>query len=59
MAALLAVLDPDVVHRVDPTLLPPAAPSEPRGAQAVARSATFEIRRGRIVAMDVIADPGR
>ncbi|MEV8441080.1 sigma-70 family RNA polymerase sigma factor [Actinosynnema sp. NPDC051121] len=34
--ALLAVLDPDVVRRADPAALPPGAPAEVRGAQAVA-----------------------
>jgi RNA polymerase sigma-70 factor (ECF subfamily) len=34
--ALLAVLDPDVVRRADPAVLPPGAAAEVRGAHAVA-----------------------
>jgi RNA polymerase sigma factor (sigma-70 family) len=37
--ALLAVLDPDVVVRADPTARPPYAAREVRGAQAVSREA--------------------
>jgi RNA polymerase sigma-70 factor (ECF subfamily) len=36
--ALLALLDPDAVLRVDRSLLPPGAPAEVRGATAVARA---------------------
>ena len=89
---LLAVLDPDVVRRLDDVAA--VAPRELRGAQAVARGALagsqraraapvalalvdgsvgvvvaprgrlstviiFKISRGRIVEMDVIADPAR
>ena len=38
-AGLLAVLDPDVVRRADPTAVPPGAATELRGAQNVARGA--------------------
>ncbi|HEX8430426.1 MAG TPA: sigma-70 family RNA polymerase sigma factor, partial [Longimicrobium sp.] len=45
LGALLAVLDPDVVLRVDATLLPPGAPAEVRGAHAVAgRALSFAAR---------------
>jgi RNA polymerase sigma-70 factor (ECF subfamily) len=90
--ALLAVLDPDVVLRIDRGALRPAAARETRGAPAVAeRAATFAqlsrfarpalvngaaglvvatpgrplavagftIAGGRIVAIDVLADPAR
>jgi RNA polymerase sigma-70 factor (ECF subfamily) len=91
--ALLAVLDPDVVHRADRAAAPPGG-SEVRGARAVAEGAlaysrrarfapptlalvngavgvvvaprgrlsrvvTFKIRRGKIVEIDVLADPAR
>jgi RNA polymerase sigma factor (sigma-70 family) len=91
--ALLAVLDPDVVHRADCASAPPGG-SEVRGATAVAKGAltysrrvrfaqptlalvngavgvvvaprgrlsrvvTFKIRRGKIVEIDVLADPVR
>lgn len=91
---LLAVLDPDVVRRLDDVAAAAGAPRELRGAQAVARGALagsqraraapvalalvdgsvgvvvaprgrlstvilFNISRGRIVEMDVIADPAR
>ena len=91
---LLAVLDPDVVRRLDAVATATGAPRELRGAQAVARGALagsrrarsapvalalvdgrvgvvvaprgrlstviiFKISRGRIVEMDVIADPAR
>jgi RNA polymerase sigma-70 factor (ECF subfamily) len=91
---LLAVLDPDVVRRLDPLAAATGAPRELRGAEAVARGALagsqrarsapaalalvdgsvgvvvaprgrlstviiFKISRGRIVEMDVIADPAR
>jgi len=42
---LLALLDPDVVLHVDPTVLPAGAPTEIRGAEAVAGQArTFSSR---------------
>ena len=44
---LLAVLDPDVVRRVDAVALPPGAPRELRGAQAVARGALAGSQRAR------------
>jgi RNA polymerase sigma factor (sigma-70 family) len=44
---LLAVLDPDVVRRVDAAALPPGAPRELRGAQAVARGALAGSQRAR------------
>jgi RNA polymerase sigma factor (sigma-70 family) len=91
---LLAVLDPNVVRRLDPVAAATGAPRVLRGAQAVARGAlagsrrarsapaalalvdgrlgvvvaprgrlatviVFKVRRGRIVEMDVIADPAR
>jgi RNA polymerase sigma factor (sigma-70 family) len=45
--ALLAVLDPDVVRRADPAAVPPGAPRELRGAQAVATGALAGSRRAR------------
>ena len=92
--ALLGVLDPAVVRRADSAALPPGAPRELRGAEAVARGALagsrrarsapvalalingkvgvvlaprgrltmamqFEIRDGKIVAIDVVAEPDR
>jgi RNA polymerase sigma-70 factor (ECF subfamily) len=45
--ALLAVLDPDVVRRADAAALPPGAPRELRGAQAVARGALAGSQRAR------------
>jgi RNA polymerase sigma-70 factor (ECF subfamily) len=44
---LLAVLDPDVVRRVDAAALPPGAPREMRGAQAVAKGALAGTQRAR------------
>jgi RNA polymerase sigma factor (sigma-70 family) len=89
---LLAVLDPDVVVRLDRAAVAPGAPTEIRGATTWARGAIafsqnarfvqtalvngapglvwaprgrlwralgLTIRRGRIVAVEVIADPAR
>jgi RNA polymerase sigma factor (sigma-70 family) len=91
--ALLAVLDPEVVHRADRVMSPPAG-AERRGARLVAQGAlafsrrggsiqptlalvngavavvmaprgrlsrvvTFKISRGKIVEIDVLADPER
>ena len=47
LQGLLAVLHPDVVRRVDPVALPPGAPTELRGAQAVARGALAGAQRAR------------
>lgn len=89
-AALLAVLDPDVVQRADPAAVALGAPAALRGAEAVAQRALqlgargartalvngavgvvvarqgqlvvvldLTIRQGRIVAIDVVADPVR
>ncbi len=90
--ALLAVLDPDVVLRLDRGAVPPGASQEVRGASAVVKlgfrfsglgwSAQpavvngapgvvvtrdgrpfsvvgFTVRRGKIVAIDILADPAR
>jgi RNA polymerase sigma factor (sigma-70 family) len=90
--ALLAVLDPDVVVRVDGAAARPGGPREVRGAQTWARQAiafsrgalaarpalvngavgvvvaprgrlyrvlSFTLARGKIVQVDVIADPAR
>ena len=92
--ALLAVLDPDVVRRIDVATLPPGATREIRGAQTVAKgalagaqrvrfaqvtlalvnggvgivmvsrgrlsmAATFKIRQGKIVEIDVLTHPER
>ena len=90
--ALLAVLAPDVVVRADRAAVPASAPTEVRGAPAVARNALafsgrarfaqvalvngvpgivvaprgrlltvlrFAIRHGRIVEIEVVADPQR
>jgi RNA polymerase sigma-70 factor (ECF subfamily) len=43
--ALLALLDPDVVRRVDAAALPPGVPRKLRGAQAVARGALAGAQR--------------
>jgi RNA polymerase sigma-70 factor (ECF subfamily) len=43
--ALLAVLDPEVVHRVDVAALPPGASAVVRGAQSVARRALAGAQR--------------
>jgi RNA polymerase sigma-70 factor (ECF subfamily) len=45
--ALLGVLDPAVVRRADPAALPPGAPRELRGAQAVAKGALAGARGAR------------
>ena len=88
-AALLALLDPDVVFRADAAAVQMGAPAELRGAPAVARRARggagaaqpalvngaagavwapggrprlvfgFTIRGGKIVAIDLVADPER
>jgi RNA polymerase sigma-70 factor, ECF subfamily len=47
LGALLRVLDPDVVRRADAAALPPGAPRELRGADAVAKGALAGSRRGR------------
>ncbi len=87
--ALLAVLDPDVVYRLDHTVVPTGEAQEIRGAPLVARQFSgraraaqkalvngsvglvwapggrpravfsFTITRGKIVAIDQIADPRR
>jgi len=90
--ALVAVLDPDVVVRVDSTSAAPGAPRESRGARTWAKGAiafsrhawfhdrrsstgrwgvvmaprgrlfralSFTIARGKIVQIDVVADPER
>ena len=53
--ALLALLDPDVVLRVDRPLLPPRAPVELRGAATVAR-AQLEASRGARAARAALVD---
>jgi len=88
-AALLAVLDPDVVLRADPTAVRAGASAAVRGAAAVAETFSgrarlarpalvdgavgavwaaggrprfvfsFTITRGKIVAIDILADPER
>jgi RNA polymerase sigma-70 factor (ECF subfamily) len=91
-AALLDLLDPDVIARADTYAAPGATPTRLRGADTVARQAlafshrtkhahiglingepailvtphgrlvtvmTFTIPDGRIVAIDIIADPQR
>ncbi len=45
--ALLGVLDPAVVRRADAAALPPGAPRELRGAEAVAKGALAGARRAR------------
>jgi RNA polymerase sigma factor (sigma-70 family) len=47
MAALLAVLAPDVIRRADPLALPPGAATVVRGAQAVAEETVGFGRRSR------------
>ena len=44
---LVAVLDPDVVRRADAAAVPPGAPRELRGAEAVAKGALAGARRAR------------
>jgi RNA polymerase sigma-70 factor (ECF subfamily) len=46
-AALMAVLDPGVVRRADAAAVPPGAPRELRGAEAVANGALAGARRAR------------
>jgi RNA polymerase sigma-70 factor (ECF subfamily) len=91
-AALVAVLDPDVVLQTDLGVVPVGAPAVVRGAQAVARQALtfarlspfvrpalvngaagvvvapggrpvsvmgFTVRHGKIVEIDILADPER
>jgi RNA polymerase sigma-70 factor (ECF subfamily) len=48
MDALLAVLDPDVVRRTDPVVLPPGAATEVRGAHHVLREAPAFSRHARL-----------
>jgi len=90
--ALLAMLDPDVVLRLDRGAVPPGASKEVRGASAVVKLGFnfsglgwlaqpalvngaagvvvtregrpfsvvgFTVRRGKIVAIDILADPAR
>lgn len=52
--ALLAVLDADVVVRADRAAVPPGAPSEVHGAQAVARQALFFARRSRFAQLALV-----
>jgi RNA polymerase sigma factor (sigma-70 family) len=47
MEGLLAVLDPDVVSRVDAVIAPPGVARETRGAQNVSRNALAYSRRSR------------
>jgi RNA polymerase sigma-70 factor (ECF subfamily) len=47
MNALLAVLDPDVVRRTDPVVLPSGAPTQVRGAHHVLREAPGFSRHAR------------
>jgi len=89
---LVAVLDPDVVVRVDPSAAAPGAPTEIRGARTWAKGAvafsrmarfvepalvngaaglvlapggrlsralSFKITGGKVVEVEIIADPGR
>ncbi|MGA8113523.1 MAG: sigma-70 family RNA polymerase sigma factor [Actinocatenispora sp.] len=63
--ALLAVLAPDVVRRSDPAALPPGAPTETRGARAVADGTMVFGRRSRYAepalvdgAVGVVVAPG-
>ena len=51
--ALLAVLDPDVVLRSDPAAVPPGAPTEIRGAEAIANRAA---RRGARAAQPALVN---
>ena len=48
MDALLAVLDPDVVRRTDPVVLPPGAATEVRGPHHVLREAPAFSRHARL-----------
>jgi RNA polymerase sigma-70 factor (ECF subfamily) len=92
LAALVALLDPDVTARADAAAAPPGIPRLVRGAQSVARQAfmfshragsarpalvggapgflvaphgdpalvlTFLVSHGKIVEIDVVADPAR
>lgn len=52
--ALLAVLDPDVVVRADPSLLQPGEPVEVRGARAVASQALLFRQRAAFTRMVLI-----
>jgi RNA polymerase sigma factor (sigma-70 family) len=48
LPGLVAVLAPDVVRRADPMVLPPGAPTELRGAQAVAEQTLLLSRRAQL-----------
>jgi len=52
--ALLAVLDPDVVVRADRTAVPAGAPTEVRGAPAVARNALAFSMRARFAQVALV-----
>ncbi len=54
MQALLAVLDPDVVLRVDATAVPQGSPRELHGAANVARGASAFSARVRFVQLALI-----
>ncbi|WP_255954667.1 sigma-70 family RNA polymerase sigma factor [Streptomyces odontomachi] len=52
--ALLAVLAPDVVRHADPAALPPGAPAETRGAEAVGRETVQLARNAQVAAVALI-----
>lgn len=54
IAAVLAVLDPDVVRRADTAGLPPHAARELRGAQAVAEQALANAQRSGIAQIALV-----
>ncbi|MFF9900554.1 sigma factor [Streptomyces longispororuber] len=54
LTALLAVLAPDVVRRADAAALPPGAPAEIRGAEAVARETVLLTGNARAAAVALV-----
>jgi RNA polymerase sigma-70 factor (ECF subfamily) len=54
LASLLAVLDPEVVLRVDPAALPVGAPTEVRGVTAVAERALGYGRCARLARLALV-----
>ena len=48
LPGLIAVLAPDVVRRADPMVLPPGAPTELSGVQAVAEQTLLLSRRAQL-----------
>jgi RNA polymerase sigma-70 factor, ECF subfamily len=54
LAAVLAVLAPDVVRRADPAAVPPSAAAEVRGARAVAEGTMVLGRRAQFAELALV-----